>query len=337
MAAAPPLSLWARAHLKHTGVVDVSVIVCTFNRARSLSMTLEALDAQVTPPSLAWELLVVDNNSSDATRDAIARFAASSRIPVRYHFEGRQGLSRARNTGISLARGAVIAFTDDDVQPDAAWVASIALAMGECRADVLGGPILPLWSRPPPRWLEERGRLRAYLSIMEHDQRGQVTLGKHQPYAVWGANMAFRRDVFDRVGRFDVRRGINGTKLYRAEEHDLTRRALAAGCVVVYDPRVRVRHRIGPDRMRVAYFTRLHFDDAEGTVLAGGALPARHLCGVPPGAYRAAARALWTWLWAMVRRDPRTLDRWFALCAALGRIRGFWKRARQPADAASIC
>src|SRR5690349_17754111 len=100
----------------------ISVVVCTFNRARSLGRSLNALLALKPPPG-GYELIIVDNNSRDGTAEVVARASSqrgASAPPVRYIFEPAQGLSRARNAGVRAARGRILAFTDDDtlVPPD---------------------------------------------------------------------------------------------------------------------------------------------------------------------------------------------------------------------------
>ena len=105
--------------------MDLSVVICTYNRASSLAVTLEALLMQEATPSLRWEVVVVDNNSSDHTREVVEGFAARNEIRVVYTFEPNQGQSHARNTGVKVAHGDVIAFTDDDVIPERNWVAHL--------------------------------------------------------------------------------------------------------------------------------------------------------------------------------------------------------------------
>src|SRR5262249_27766746 len=151
-----------------SGVMDVSVIVCTYNRAGTLGGTLRALDEQLVPPGLKWGLLVVDNNSADTTRGVVEAVAAGARIDVRYVLEARQGLSHARNAGIARAGGAIVAFTDDDVSPASDWVASVAAVVRETGADIVGGRILPRWEHPPPPWLVDRPFLHGAYAIMEH-------------------------------------------------------------------------------------------------------------------------------------------------------------------------
>ncbi len=305
--------------------MDLSVIVCTYNRAASLELTLRALVEQVTPPDLTWELLVVDNNSGDATRDVVGAITTTAAIPVRYLFEGQQGLSHARNAGITSSTGALLAFTDDDVRPDPDWVAGVPRLMRESGADVLGGRILPLWERTPPPWLTARPWLRGPFTIMDHPQPGLVVEARGIPN-VWGANMAFRREVFTRVGLFDPRLGLTGKKLYRGEEVELVRRALAAGCRVAYDPRLVVWHRIPAARMRRRFISRLYFEQAEGEGLSQTSPPGRRVLGAPRYLYRQVAGRASGWLWAAARGRPDALDRWLVSCELAGALWGQWKR-----------
>src|SRR5262249_39831024 len=123
--------------------IQVSVVIGTFNRADLLGGTLRALVAQEGVESLRWEIVVVDNNSRDATPQVVAEVSTMTAIPVRYVFEPLQGLSRARNRGVLAARGAIIAFTDDDVIPAPDWIVQIGAAMDRWNAHGVGGRILP--------------------------------------------------------------------------------------------------------------------------------------------------------------------------------------------------
>ena len=194
----------------------------------------------------------------------VQAFAASARVPVRYWREEQPGLSRARNAALTLAQGRVLAFTDDDVRPAPGWVAAVDAVTRETGADVLGGRILPEWEAPPPAWLSRRPRLWSYLTVLDHDAPA-VLAGAHGVPTVWGANMAARREVLADLRGFDPRRGVIGTTLHGGEDLDMVTRALAAGYRAVYDPRVVVAHRVGPERMRRRYFSRLCFERAKAT------------------------------------------------------------------------
>ena len=296
--------------------IQVSVVIGTYDRARLLEGALQALAAQEVPDSLKWEIVVVDNNSADATAQTVAAFSKTTPIPVRYVFERQQGVASARNRGVREARGEIIAFTDDDVLPTSDWVAQTAAAIVRWNADGVGGRILPKWEAAPPRWLTENWNLLARLAIMDFETGQLLSLPIGPKPQVWGANMAFRREALQKVGDFDPRLGVVGKKLYRGEEDDLIRRALRLGLKIAYDPALTVFHRIGPDRVRKAYFRKLFFDAGEGRALVtppdGAALPLRRAAAplpapaerrqmARPGAARAADGP---------RAADRLLSRW---------------------------
>ena len=303
--------------------MKISVVIATYNRAHLLPGTLGALAAQEVHPSLDWEIVVVDNNSSDSTARAVATFVPTTTVPVRYVFEPRQGISHARNRGIREAQGSILAFTDDDVLPAPEWVSRVAAAMERWNADGVGGRILQRWESERPRWLTENRRPSRRLAIMESQEGGYLALPfKHLPQ-VWGANMAFRRDLFDRVGEFDPRRGVVGNLLLRGEEIHLIERALDLGLKIAYEPSLTVFHRIGPDRMRKAYFRRLEFESARGEARLSSAGPGPSFLGAPLWRYRDAVADLVKWAGlALIGR--RNFDRELQWWASLGSLSGHW-------------
>jgi len=301
----------------------VSIVVCTYNRAESLRATLASLDAQQTPSDLTWELVVVDNNSTDATAAVIEEFAGTARTIVRSLFAGEQGLSRARNAGVAGSRGDIVAFTDDDVHPAPHWISRIVANM-QAGADIVGGPILPLWSRPPPAWLSDPS-FHGILTIMQHPEFAEVVDAHRQP-CVWGANMAVRRSVFDRVGVFDPRRGLQGSRRYGGEDTEFVRRALAAGYRAVYDPSVVVWHRIGADRMSVRYLSRVCFHRAEAEARLRPYVARGSFLGIPLGLYRSLAKQLARWIAAVALRRPGRIQRWLDCCRCVGTMHGVRRR-----------
>ena len=103
----------------------ISVIICTYNRSESLKRTLKSLEEMVVPDSVSWEIVIVDNNSSDDTKGVVEEFTKTSDLNVRYVLERRKGLGCARNTSLKIVSGDIIAFTDDDCIADRHWLASI--------------------------------------------------------------------------------------------------------------------------------------------------------------------------------------------------------------------
>ncbi|MDZ4127527.1 MAG: glycosyltransferase, partial [Hydrogenophaga sp.] len=122
-------------------MIDTSVVICTYNRANSLDDTLNCLTKQSYDAS-KWELIVVDNNSNDNTKEIINKY--SGILPhLNYQFEPQQGLSYARNLGIKTATGSIIVFTDDDVLPETDWLETTLSGMEKYKADACGGYIAP--------------------------------------------------------------------------------------------------------------------------------------------------------------------------------------------------
>ncbi|HYB53873.1 MAG TPA: glycosyltransferase [Thermoanaerobaculia bacterium] len=305
--------------------MHLSVVIGTFNRALLLEGTLRALAEQRVPESLKWEIVVVDNNSRDETARVVAAFVEMAAVPTRRFFEPQQGLSHARNRGLREARGSLIAFIDDDVLPAPDWVAQIAAAIDRWDALGVGGRILPRWESAPPRWLAENPRLLDRLAVMDFEEGRLLALPLDPQPQVWGANMAFRRELFERVGGFDPRRGVVGARLFRGEESALIDRALELGLKIAYDPAPTVFHRIGPERMRKAYFRRVIFDEAQGRARATSPSGEWSLFGAPIFLYRAPFTTFARWAGSALLRSPSAFDRQLRIFGALGRLTGHWK------------
>ena len=229
----------------------VTVIISTFNRCESLARAVRSVLAQEASTPL-FEVVVVDNNSSDRTSEVVAELASAD-PRVRYHFEGRQGLSYARNRGIEAARAPILAFTDDDVRVAPDWVSSIVRAFEQHPdVDFVGGRVLPDWPFEPPRWLTPANW--SPLALQEYPATFRSHSGRQ--VCLVGASLAFRRDVFDRVGLFSadfqrVEDGIGST-----EDHELLRRIWARGGQGVYAPEVIVTAEVQPERMTKSYHRR---------------------------------------------------------------------------------
>jgi len=231
----------------------VSIVLCTYNRAERLPAAIEALLAQ--DGDVPYEILIVDNNSTDATAAVVASFERRAPERVRSVFEPRQGLSSARNCGIENARGAIIAFTDDDVRVAPDWVAQLARAFdAHPDIDYIGGRVLPNWLQPPPRWLKQA----EWSPLALQDYGPAFVTGREHAICLVGANLAFRRHVFDRVGWFTpelgrVKEGIGST-----EDHDMQLRIWRAGMRGMYVPEVSMVADVTPDRLVKSYHRRWH-------------------------------------------------------------------------------
>ena len=238
---------------------DATVLIATYNRARFLDRTLESLAGLVVRPDRRWNAIIVDNNSSDDTRDVVARHAARFPVPLRYLFEPRQGRSSALNAGIAAADAPIIAMTDDDVRVEPQWLDAACDALASGEIGYAGGPVRPMWETPPPRWLDlTRGDLWGTIAIQDH---GAARFIYEEARKVpLGANMAARRELFERAGVFRADLGrTSGRLLLGQEVPELLLRARAAGFRGAYVPAMQVHHHIPSSRMTRRYFRRWWF------------------------------------------------------------------------------
>ncbi len=233
--------------------MDITVIVCTHNRGESLSQTLDSLAASSLPSSCSWEVLVVDNDSSDCTRDVANAFCARSAGRFRYVFERHPGLSTARNSGVRAALGEILAFTDDDVTVDPAWLRNLTARLKEDKQWAgAGGRTLPTQPFSPPEWLSQEqpvqwgGVLGGLFDL--GDKAGSLSI------APYGTNMAFRKEMFEKYGEFRSDLGRGPGNLMSCEDTEFGQRLLEAGEHLHYEPSALVYHPILASRVQKAYF-----------------------------------------------------------------------------------
>ncbi len=264
--------------------MEASVILCTFNRCECLRKTLESFCAMHTPTHGAWELIVMDNRSSDATRAVCESF--QDRLPMRYLFEGRQGKVHALMTGIAAAGADLLLFTDDDVLVDADWLTrTIEAARAQPEAAFFGGKILPRWEGTPPVWLAEMSRTTLAGVTVHYDHGDEPRYLEPDEEPFFGANLAIRRRVFE--GGYAFRRDIGpkGNEPTRQEETDLLKRMMAAGLRGYYEPRAVIHHCNPPHRMTEAYMREWFVGD--GICRARrGEVDGPLVCGAPLTAWR---------------------------------------------------
>jgi glucosyl-dolichyl phosphate glucuronosyltransferase len=241
--------------------MKITVILCTFNRCRSLAKTLESVATSTLPDSVEWEVLVVDNNSTDLTREVVEDF--SRRCPGRFHyvFEPRPGKSFALNTGVRGAQGDVLAFTDDDVTVEPTWLQNLTAALHNTEWAGTGGRTLPMQTFSPPRWfgLNLAGALYAHFDL------GDVPCQLDR--APYGANMAFRKEMFERYGLFRTDMGPSPNREIPRpnEDTEFGCRLMSAGEHLRYEPSAVLHHPVPEDRFRKEYFLAWWFDFGRAT------------------------------------------------------------------------
>jgi glucosyl-dolichyl phosphate glucuronosyltransferase len=293
--------------------MDVSVIVPTCNRSASLDALLEDLGMQA--GDTAFEVLVVDNRSTDDTRRVVEQHVVRDRR-MRYVFERRRGAASARNAGIALAAAPILAFIDDDVRPRHDWVESIARAFDEHpEVDCIGGRIEPRWPEPPPSWLTsahwgplalQLGRGTSHYLDRDHAAACLVT-----------ANFACRAAVFCELGGFapdylrDEDREFN-LRLWRAGKRGMYVDSIVAYAEIQRERLTKRYHRAwhhvtGASHARLRYRDTI---DRDGRLDDDVAARARLWRGVPGFLYRELATHAARWIKHMVtsRRDAAFLD-----------------------------
>lgn len=228
--------------------LDVSVVITTYNRCQALAGALTAVLGQE-GGGARYEVIVVDNNSTDQTRQVVDRFIDEGHTNLRYVFEGRQGISHGRNAGIVAARSPIVAFTDDDVRVAPDWVTQVKRAFDEHPdADCVGGKILPLWPMAPPRWLTREHWWP--LPVVDYGEVRRLSTAQH-PLILPTANASFRRALFERIGLFSP-------EFSGREDLELLIRLWRAGLKGIYVPEVVVEAEIEVERLAKRYHRRWH-------------------------------------------------------------------------------
>jgi glucosyl-dolichyl phosphate glucuronosyltransferase len=326
---------------------EFSVLVVTHNRAPLLRKTLDAL-ARMTC-RLGWEVLVVDNNSTDETRAVVEATAATFPVSLRYVFEGQPGKYWALNTGITAARGRYLAATDDDAYPEPDWLDRALDGFERFGCDFVGGPAFPVWEVTPPTWLDTRGAIGGkVLGLLDHGHHPRE-FGREGISWPLGVNVAYRREAFDKAGLFDGRLGRVAGTLRNQSQREWHIRARAAGLRGMYLPDMIVHHTVESNRLTRRYFHRwfywhgisrailygssgLHILNPEDAGTHGGE---GHVLGVPASVWRTAARSgLSAGKRWVLGRSHDALQYEVMLCFCAGvlrqRLRDRWRPVARP-------
>ena len=211
-----------------------SIIIASYNRAASLLQFVRELSHQVVPDNVDWEVVIVDNNSTDGTKSAIAPLVEEDSRRFKYLLESRQGKSMALNTGLRAATGEILVFTDDDCVPDPKWLATIALEFAsDPSLSVLGGRVELYDKQDQP------------VTIRNFPERTLIESRDQLFLFLIGANMSIRRKVLDAVGEFDPFLGPGSRIGAVMEDLDLLYRVYRKKFKIVYSPDMLVYHNHG--------------------------------------------------------------------------------------------
>jgi glycosyltransferase involved in cell wall biosynthesis len=304
--------------------MKITVAICTWNRCESLRQTLQEMCSLEIPAGVEWELVVVDNNSTDDTRHVVETFMA--RLPIRYVFEPVQGLSHARNRAVAEANGEYILWTDDDVLVSRNWMeAYVSAFKRHPEAAFFGGPVEPWFEGEPPKWLAETaikllGGAFAVRDLGRHERQ----LGCGEDDLPFGANYALRMD-WQRRYQYDVRLGVKGAARVHGEETRLLEEILKDGGQGYWVPEALVRHWIPKIRQTTAYVWRYYFGAGRTEFLLSYPFPevpaAKLWFGVPRWTWRAVVENTVRYALYRLTRPPEV---WVPALARMARTWGFW-------------
>ena len=256
--------------------MTITVILCTYNRCQNLRKALESLANSAMPASNTWEVLVVNNNSSDQTREVIEEFRLNYPNRFRYLFEPQPGKSHALNAGIREAQGDVLAFVDDDIIVDKHWLHELTMNLEGDAWVGAGGRILPANNFSAPPWLPLDGpnNMGGILALFD---LGEKPADLDQP--PFGTNMAFQKRMFEKHGCFRIDLGPRPGSELRNEDTEFGRRLLKAGERLRYVPSAVVYHRVPEVRLEKEYFLTFCFDHGRASIREIGKRP--DIWGIP--------------------------------------------------------
>lgn len=256
----------------------ISAIICTHNRAAYLGDAIDSLLAQTARgrPLEQYEILVIDNASTDATRQIVE--SRQSYPHLRYLYEPVLGLSVARNRGAIAAQAPVLAYLDDDAVASAGWLEALIEAFQDEQVAIAGGKVTLLWppQTQPPRWLSPA----LYETLGAYDLGEQPQLITQPGLTPRGLNYAVRRDFWQQIDGFDPSLGRVGQNLLSNEELHMTQQALKRSLKVLYLPAAVVAHQVAPERLSRRWFLRRSWwqgiSEAQRQALSGALRP-RHI------------------------------------------------------------
>jgi glycosyltransferase involved in cell wall biosynthesis len=306
----------------------ITVGICTFNRAKSLRRTLDSLTALRAPEGVTWEIVVVNNNSTDHTDQVIEEYRG--RLPVRREFEPQPGKSNALNRAIDVARGEYILWTDDDVIVDPGWLAAYAAAFRRWpQAALFGGRIIPKLEQPVRRWVAESLPVLAAPYAVRDFGDDEQMLSVAEDRVPYGANFAIRA-VEQRAFRYDPDLGPSPSHSRYGEDEDVIARVLSSGATGYWVPQAVVEHCIGQERQTVKHVVNysMTIGETHAYRYAAAGKRARLWFGVPRELWATLAKR---WLRYQLHRRISPAPIWVAHLQSYAHAKGmlrYWRKRR---------
>jgi len=285
--------------------MNISIIICTYNREHNLPECFDHLLQCQQVEAIEWEIIVVDNNSTDNTRAVVERYAADTSLNISYAFEAKQGLSNARNHGISLATGTWIAFIDDDIRVCDKWLKTLFDTFIKNDCDAVGGRIHIESPQSLPRWISPD--MYGFLGHQDFGPEPHKMDGIDE--SPFGGNMAVHRRVFEKIGVFDTTMGRSGEgntkeELFKGEETDFFERLADSGGSFFYHPDLLVLHKILPYQLKMRFFLTLHNNSGIMKASSDCTVYKRTLLGVPLYVLPQLLRSIGKYIGSSISKGP---------------------------------
>ena len=238
-------------------IPEISVAVCTYNRADVLPKCLESLTNQSADKDM-FEVLIIDNNSTDRTKEITSKFC-EKHSNFRYVFEEKQGHSQARNRAIAEAKGKYLAYIDDDETVNREFVQSILKCFHETDADIVGGPVFTWIDSVKKTVFYNAG---AYNFHPSSERKRMIPPGFDFGFGC--GHSCFKKSLFDELGGFSENFGIVNGKLQMGEDSEMGYRLLKAGKVFYYEPKMIVQHQLRTKELEFAGILKRSYNTGKG-------------------------------------------------------------------------
>ena len=254
--------------------IELSIIVCTRNRAKQLATLIQCLGSQKNIEKLNWEIVIVDNNSNDNTKEVAYAFCEGSNLKIRYIFESKIGLSYARNAGISISKGKYILFLDDDVLIPQEFISNALFALQEFdEFDIFGFRVLPDWEvkqvtnhglqntiLKSPFWLALKKPFNLIQSFLPIHDLGKEPLQYPNRYAKnpIGASFLVKKKVFEELGLFREDLGAGQSGL--CEDTEFFWYAMLNDHKILYWPYASLYHPVIKERLSIFHLHKWYFN-----------------------------------------------------------------------------
>jgi len=305
--------------------MNYSILIPTHNRAALLERTIASIAAQHVPPGVEVELIVVANACSDDTVTRCQHAFKALPWPSRVVEEPTPGLNIARRRCVEQSRGEVCLMLDDDVWLDQGWLEGMIKAFGPLGADVVGGRVLLWWEEiAKPDWYQPFMN-----GLLSSNDRGEKPYTLASATGAIGANLAFRRSVYDAISGFRPGLDRTGSQLLAGGDSDFVDRAIDAGFKAMYIPDASVKHWVPASRLTQSYLTGVAYGNGKSSVLKKPPMSAKRWLRCFVGhTWLLFGHGTVTVCMSMMGRGQRGLNHRCLASVGRGGLAGLWARFR---------